>query len=106
MSTRKKASKRKTKRSKTPEKKRMTVSRVILLVAIIAINLFTAACLFIQYATSTEVSSTLTTCWFAFWTSEIFSLAGIKIVKVRKSVDGEAEEEEGTDTIEEGDEKP
>jgi hypothetical protein len=48
------------------------------------IVLFTIACLFIQYKTSVEVSSTLISLWFTFWTVEIVSLAGIKITKVIK----------------------
>lgn len=105
MSTKKKRSKKKTNCSKTPKKKRMTASRVVLLVAIIAIILFTASCLYVQYGTSTEVSSTLITCWFTFWTAEIFSLAGIKITKVRHITDAQETEEEEIPT-EEGDEKP
>lgn len=62
----------------------MKTSNKILLVAIMAILLFTIACLYIQYATSIEVSSTLITFWYSFWTVEIVSLAGIRVSKVFK----------------------
>ena len=66
------------------QKERKT-SNVVLVAIIIAIVLFTIACLYIQYATGVEVSSTLTTLWFTFWTVEIVALTGIKIAKVMKS---------------------
>lgn len=64
---------------------KVKTSNKVLLVAIIAVILFSVACLYIQYTTSTEVSSTLITLWFSFWTVEIVSLAGIKVSKVKKS---------------------
>lgn len=63
----------------------MKTSNKILTVAIMAILLFTIACLYIQYATSIEVSSTLITFWYSFWTVEIVSLAGIRVSKVFKN---------------------
>jgi len=62
----------------------MKTSNKVLAASVVAIVLFTIACLFIQYRTSVEVSSTLITLWFSFWTVEIVSLAGIKITKVIK----------------------
>lgn len=75
------AEKRKIKRFNFTE---MKTSNLVLLSSIIMIILFTVACLYIQYKTSVEVSSTLITLWFSFWTVEIVSLAGIKITKVIK----------------------
>jgi hypothetical protein len=63
--------------------KKMSTSNKVLTASIMAVILFTIACLYIQYKTSVEVSSTLITLWFSFWTIEIISLAGIKISKVR-----------------------
>lgn len=60
----------------------ISTSNKMLITSIISIVLFTIACLFIQYKTSVEVSSTLITLWYSFWTVEILSLAGIKITKV------------------------
>ena len=76
-----KAEKNKAKRFTFPK---MKTSKVVLLTAIMAVILFSIACLYIQYATSVEVSSTLITLWFSFWTVEIVSLAGIKVSKVFK----------------------
>ena len=63
---------------------KMKTSNIILLTAIMAVILFSIACLYIQYTTSVEVSSTLITLWFSFWTVEVVSLAGIKVSKVFK----------------------
>ena len=60
-------------------------SNKMLIVSVFAILFFTIACLYIQYKTSTEVSSTLIKLWYSFWTVEIMSLAGIKITKVIKN---------------------
>lgn len=76
-----KEEKRKVKRFRFSE---MKTSNLVLLSSIIMIILFTIACLFVQYKTSVEVSGTLITLWFSFWTVEIISLAGIKITKVIK----------------------
>lgn len=73
--------KRKVKRFIFPKIK---TSNKVLMAAIIAVVLFSLACLHIQYQTGFEVSSTLITLWFSFWTVEIVSLAGIKISKVFK----------------------
>jgi len=64
-----------------PEKKHRKVSNIILIIAIIAIVSYTIAAFVLQFFTSVEISSTLTTCYYAFWTSEIFLIAGIKINK-------------------------
>ena len=63
---------------------KIKTSNLVLFSSIIMIILFTIACLFVQYKTSSEPSSTLITLWFTFWTVEIVSLAGIKITKVIK----------------------
>ena len=63
---------------------KMNTSNKVLISAIVAVILFTIACLYIQYTTSVEVSSTLITLWYSFWTVEIVSLAGIKVTKVIK----------------------
>lgn len=60
-------------------------SNIVLASSIVAVALFTAISLYIQYTTGIEVSSTLTTLWYSFWTVEIVSLAGIKVSKVFKN---------------------
>jgi len=62
---------------------KMKTSNKILITAIIAIITFTVACLYIQCITNMEVSSTLITLWYSFWTVEVVSLAGIKMSKVK-----------------------
>ncbi len=59
------------------------VSKIMLVIIVIAIILYTAADFFLQYKTGMEISATLTTCWFAFWGTEIVALAIIKTSKVK-----------------------
>lgn len=79
--------KNKLKAEKNKYKRKMSTSNKVLIASIMAILVFTIACLYIQCATSMEVSSTLITLWYSFWTVEILSLAGIKISKVIKNYD-------------------
>lgn len=67
-----------------PSRNGTKVSNIMLIVVITAITLYTAAALYIQYSSGMEVSSTLSTLWYAFWTTEILVLGGIKISKVIK----------------------
>lgn len=66
---------------------KIKVSNRVLIASILAVVLFTVACLLIQYKTGFEINDTLITLWYSFWTVEIAVLAGIKISKVRKEVD-------------------
>ncbi|MDF2636339.1 MAG: hypothetical protein K0R78_3213 [Pelosinus sp.] len=45
------------------------------------VSLYTVIAIILQFKTQTEISSTLTTCFFTFWTIEIVVLAGITIKK-------------------------
>lgn len=76
-----KAEKNKFKRSK-----KIKTSNIVLIAAIIAVIVYTAAAMYIQYNTSVEISSTLTEKWFRFWTVEVVALAGIKVTKVFRDV--------------------
>ena len=51
--------------------------------AIAAIGLYTASAVVLQFCGLMEISPTLTTCWFSFWTVEIVALAAIKGGKVK-----------------------
>lgn len=64
-------------------KSKKEVSKVMLVFIVLAIVLYTIADFVLQYFTSIEVSPTLTTCWFAFWGTEIIALAAIKTSKVK-----------------------
>lgn len=84
----------------------MKTSNKMLAVAVLAIVLFTAACLYIQYKTEVMINDTLITFWYTFWTAEVVSLAGIKVTKVIRNRNSEDEfsseinEDENFDEIE------
>ena len=60
------------------------VSDVMLVVVVIAIIIYTVASFWLTYVTGVSIDSTLTTCFYAFWTSEVVALMGIKCSKVFK----------------------
>ena len=64
-------------------KRKKHFSDYIVAAAISAIGLYTAAAVTLQFCGLMEVSPTLTTCWFGFWTVEIVALAAIKGGKVK-----------------------
>ena len=59
----------------------------MLVIVIIAVSIFAAGAFLLQYFANMEISPTLTTCWFAFWGTEIVSLAAIKTSKVKHGKD-------------------
>lgn len=67
-----------------PEKKERKVSNIMLVVIVIAIVGYTVASFWLTYITGVSIDSTLTTCFYAFMSSEIVALAGIKCSKVIK----------------------
>ena len=71
--------------------KKRKVSNVMLVLICVMIILYTAADFALQYFAGVEVSPTLTTAWFAFWTVEIVALAAIKTSKVKHGCDASAE---------------
>lgn len=58
------------------------VSNIMLIVSVFNILWFTITAIVLQFKTGVELSSTLITFWYTFWTAEVFSIAGIKITKV------------------------
>lgn len=76
-----------------PERKKRKVSNILLVVVVAAIIAYTAANFWITYSTGVSIDSTLTTCFYAFWVSEIFALAGIRISKVKNNYDDTFHEE-------------
>lgn len=70
-----------------PERKKRKVSNILLVVSVVAITTYTVANMWITYATGVSIDSTLTTCLYAFFSSELFLLAGIKISKIKNSHD-------------------
>lgn len=63
---------------------KMKTSNKVLIASILAIVLFSAVCLYIQFKTDNTINDTLITRWFSFWTIEIGCLTGIKVSKVLK----------------------
>ena len=59
-------------------------SDYVLVASILAIVLYTVAGIVVQIITGSEISPTLTTAWYSYWTVEIVALAGIKITNVIK----------------------
>ena len=82
----------KEKKKLTSSEKMKKVSNRMLVVSVINILWYTIAAIILQFKSQIEISSTLTTCWYAFWTGEIFALAGIKISKVKHN-DEEVDED-------------
>lgn len=66
-----------------PDNKKKKVSNVMLFVIVVAIIGYVIADFILQYRMGIEISSTITTCWFAFWGTEIIALTGIKMSKVK-----------------------
>ena len=65
-----------------PERIKRKTSNVVLTIIIIAIIGYVAAAFWLQHQTGLEISPTITTCYFAFWGTEIVALTGIKVSKV------------------------
>jgi FtsH-binding integral membrane protein len=65
-------------------KKKTNYAKLLLPWIIVAVMGYTIAAFILQFYTQVEISPTLTTAYYAFWTVEIISLAGIKTVKESK----------------------
>lgn len=64
-----------------PQKKERKTSNIMLVVAVFAVLGYVIAALWLQLISGIEVSPTITTLWFTFWTVEIWQLARIKVNK-------------------------
>lgn len=67
-----------------PEKRERKVSNIMLVVVVVGILAYTIANLWITYATGAAIDSTLTTCFYAFWGSELLALTTLKTAKILK----------------------
>lgn len=67
-----------------PNKKKQRTSTIMLVVIVVAIIAYTIASFWVQYKTGIQIDSTLTTCFYTFWGSELVLLAGIKTSKIIK----------------------
>lgn len=70
-----------------PQKKERKTSNIMLVISVVAILGYVVAAFWLQLITGIEVSPTVTSLWFAFWTVEIWQLARIKINKIKNSQD-------------------
>lgn len=64
-------------------KKKGKFSKVIVALSVLFILIYTIVAFVLQFATQTEVSPTLTTCFYTFFAVEMLSLAGIKTFKTK-----------------------
>lgn len=69
-------------RRKALKKKRHFADYIVFL-SILAVTGFTVAAFVLQFKGLMEISSTLTGCWFGFWTVEIIALASIRNQKTK-----------------------
>ena len=67
-----------------PAHKKRKVSNVMLTIVVIAILGYTVAAFWLAHVNGVVIDSTLTTCFYTFWGSELFLLAGLKGTKVFK----------------------
>lgn len=58
-------------------------NKLIVMICIAAIVLYTIAAILLQKNTSIEISPTLTTCFYAFFGTELLGLAGIKMMDTK-----------------------
>ena len=74
-------------------KKKRSFADYIVYISIAAVTLFTIAAFVLQFKGLMEISATVTTCWFAFWTVEIVALAAIRTSKVKHNYEKEGQED-------------
>lgn len=69
------------------------VSTIMLAIIVIMVTLYTVASFWLAAVNGVLIDPTLTTCFYAFWGTELALLAGIKTSKVLKSRQNHDEEE-------------
>ena len=72
--------------TRTPKRrtrKKRHFADYIVFLSIFAVTAFTVAAFILQFKGFMEISTTLTGCWFAFWTVEIIALASIRNQKTK-----------------------
>lgn len=83
------------------QKKKMNTSTKIVIASIIFTTIFTIVAIVTQFITGEELSSTLITCVFAYWGTELISLAAIRSKKLAVGYNSEIPEEEFCEDVEE-----
>lgn len=80
------------------KKKKHSTRKWVIPLVIGSIFIFTAIAIWLQYATSTELSSTLITCFYGFCGGELWLLASITKTKTKSN--NSDEEESNNDDLE------
>lgn len=83
-----------TKHKAVKSKKKRSFADYIVFISIFMVATFTIAAFALQFCGMMEISATLTTCWFAFWTVEIVALAAIRTSKVKNHYNDYGEKKE------------
>lgn len=68
------------------KEKKHKVSNIMLVIIVIAIVAYTVANFWLTYTTGVSMDSTLTTCFYTFWGSELVALATLKTSKIIKGI--------------------
>lgn len=74
-------------------KKNLT-SKIILAISIMSTIAYTITAFLLQFHGNAEISPTLTTCFFTFFTVEIFNLTSIKKSKIKNNYNSQINEEQ------------
>lgn len=82
-----------------PHRRGAKVSNILLIIIVFAITVYTIASFWLTYVSGVPIDSTLTTCFYTFWGTELALLAGIKTSKILKRNE---QEEDFQDNEEEG----
>lgn len=82
----------KNKNKSVKSKRKKHFSDYIVYISIMMIVGYTVAAFILQFIGLMEVSSTLTGCWYSFWTVEIITLATIKNTKTKNQKEGKKDE--------------
>lgn len=69
-------------------------SKITLAVSIISAVAYTITAFLLQFHGNTEISPTLTTCFFTFFTVEIFNLTSIKKSKIKNNYNSQTDMEQ------------
>lgn len=77
-----------------PHREGKKVSNIMLVIIIINITVYTIASFWLTYVSGMSMDSTLTTAFFAFWSTEVALLAGIKCSKVLRSSKNKSSDED------------
>lgn len=83
------------------KKKEFDIFKLAIPFTIVSVFAFTGIAVWLQFAISMELSSTLITCFFAFCTGELWMLSSIKKVQIYTDVDNDGIPDHIDDEIDE-----